>query len=614
MKSKRALFALFLVGAAAVGTHQFSASVEAAAPGRAYSAAAGRSWVENLDRSAPSGALAGEAAYRAVAEAVRAFAPISFESFSEEGGGVVAKGVTVAFGGQFDAGLKFNELRLYGVDPGKIAAPGGLSSPTDAVGIAKRVDIRGMKSFGLAKWMSEINKATTDAMLGAIMNSQPPSSEEAADAMRAASAVEDYAIAAEHLVIDGLMLHGAAASPANSAEGEGLAALFREYAKFGRGLSFDAVAARNITAAMKSGAPGYETTMTYAIEFSGMRGFRRGDFYESVTSGLDWSMASTIPAAAQETAAPPAMAMSGRVDLFSVSDVRFAKLFSYWAKGETPPANEKSLLGLGVWRSFGERYELAGAPFYSVRESVADFSKFQWFAPTSIHMSVADMSLDIGGLMSFAASAAPPDDPGMRQTVATLEALQRHGLSKFDVSSSVSDYLWAPKSGKTSLTGNAVVERIGRVQSRIDAGLPDFKTLAALSPKSGEPFDKAAMASAFAGSTLNGFSAKIVDQGVLERVFALVADMQGAASGGPDGLINPADLRAAMAMTMRASAATSPFGAVATAFADFVAEGGAFTLSAKPKKPVPFVDLAAPSPDAEDPATRLGLSAERTPN
>ncbi len=612
MKSSRAVIAAMLWGAAAVGANYASAPVEAAAPASAYSPGARLAFFDGVEKSAPAAPLADEAGYRAIAEALRPIAPMSFASFAADGRGVVAKGVTIAFGDDLEAGLQIDELRLYGADPAKLAAKEALKSPAAALLVAKRIDARGFKTFGLEEWIEKANRASVEATIKAMQNSQSPLADEALAEMRKTSDVTAAVTTAERIVVDNLMLHGAEAQKAGSADGaDNIGALMRGYAQFGRMMSFDALGMRNLKTDLKMGAPGGEMTASYGAGRIGMRGMRRGDLDESIVSGLTWSMSTPTPAA-EGGASPASIEMSGGVDHYSVADFRLAKLLSYLVAGKTPPASEKALLSLGVWRSFGERYEIEGAPFYSLAESYTDLSQFQWFAPTAIKASVRSMTFDVGGLMKFGLSQAPADDPQAKQMQDMLVSLERHGFSKFDISSSVSDYLWSPENGKATLTGSAVIEKIGRVESRVDAGLPKFKALASLAPKSGEAFDAAAMSAMFADSTLTGFSARVVDQGVLERAFALMADLQGQATGAPAGSIKPADLRSASALAMRAAGAASPFGAVMAALGDFIAEGGAMTVTAKPKAPLPFVDLGKPGPKGEDPATRLGLAAERS--
>jgi hypothetical protein len=351
--------------------------------------------------------------------------------------------------------------------------------------------------------------------------------------------------------------------------------------------------------------------MTFDTALAASRGLRRGDVDETLVEGVSWTM----------TAPPmnttPAFTMAGGIDHLSVIDIRLAKLLGYWAKGETPPSRETKLMSLGVWRSKNEHSEIGGAPFYSIGEATTDLSHFQWLIPTSIKSSVKGFSYDIGSIMRFVETATPKQGDAPQQDFgAVIDAMERHGLSKFDGDFAL-DYAWAAKNGRTSLAIDSNLERLGRTDLTLDSGLPNFKALAGLAPKAGEPFDAARASSLFAESKLNSFSFRVVDAGMLTRIFAFAADMQAdaaAAAGGPTGAMSADDLRAASAIALRTAGAASPFGALSEAFADFVAEGGALTITAKPKKPTPFVDLLKPGEAGETPVERLGLSATRTPS
>ncbi|MFZ5618438.1 MAG: hypothetical protein ACOZAA_14085 [Pseudomonadota bacterium] len=609
MTSARALLALLLLGAAAVGTIEATGAQKAQAASSAASPQSSVAAFEALERSAPTALLASEADYHAFADAMRAAAPMSFGSFAQEGGGVVAHDVTISLGDNLEGRLAISELRLYGVDAAGLAAAGKNSAGAAPLAIARRIDARGFETFGLEALMAEANSAYMQAIIGAVEKSAPDAEgDEVAAELQKAGEIQKYELSAGRIVIDGFTLHRPDAEPAKAQPSEGLLDAFRVMLLPMRMMSFEAGVIRDLKGTFASGPREATSTMTYAFGLVGQRGWRRGDLDDSVLKDMRWSMTAPIPATAEAQAS--AMDMSGGVELYSLSNLRLAKLLDYWARGVVPPSRETSLLSLGVWRSFGERYEIAGAPFYSVGETFADFSQFRWFAPTSIRTTAKDLSFDIGGFMDYALTQAPTHDPEAKEMTAALAAFERHGLSKIDMSYTA-NYDWAPKSGKTVVVADADIKGLGRIEYRIDAGLPDFKTVAGLAPKSGEPFDAAAMSRAFAGSTLNGFTARIADRGLLTRAFALAADLQAQSAGGaPQGAIKAEDLRAGAALALRAAGGSSPAGAALfAAIGDFIAEGGVLTVDAKPKPPVPFVELGKAGPNGETPIDRLKLSA-----
>lgn len=603
MTITRALLALLVLGAAAL--QQPSAYGASPAP---FSPQSARAAYEAIEARAPAAPLADEAGYRAIAKALEKPAPLTFGSFAPEAGGVVARDVTLSFG-DTGAGLKLKELRLYGVDARALSASGALASPTTSLRIAQRIEARGVTSFGLEKWAKKMNASVYEAVAGATTDKGGAAAKEAEEAFRQASVIGAYSMSMERLVLDGFTLHGAEAKASPAGAAPGLPTLLKGYAAIGRMASADALIARNQKLEVKSGEKGAESAISYAVAMTALRGWRRGDIDESIASGLTWSMTAPIPAPEGQPAPPP-MTMAGSADLYAISDLRLANLLSYWAAGETPPSREKALMSLGVWRSVNERYEMAGAPFYAIGESVTDLSHFEWLAPTKIAMRVENAVLDIGGMMAFTQSVAPANDPKTEEMKRTLAAFERHGFSRFEIPSSTADYVWTPKTGKAALTADALVKDFGRLDYRVDAGLPTFKALAALEPKKGEAVDPAALPRALGGSTLDALSFRIADAGALTRVFALMAELQSEEAGAPAGSLAPADLRAAAAMGMRGAAAASPFGAIMSAVGDFIADGGALTIAARPAPPIRFVDLPKAALDP-DPVKRLGLAADQ---
>lgn len=608
MTSSRAMSALLLLGAAAAGIIETTSAERAQAASSVASPRSSIAAFEALERRAPTTLLASEADYRAFADAMRALAPISFGSFAQEGEGVVAHDVTISLGDNLEGRLAIAELRLYGVDAAGLAAAGESSAGAAPLAIAHRVDARGFKTFGLEALMSKANSAYTLAIIDAVQKSAPGAQgDEVAAELQEAGEIQKYELSAGRIVIDGFVLHRPDAEPAKAQSSKGLLDAFRVMLLPMRMMSFDVGVIRDLKGTVASGPREATSTMTYAFGFVGQRGWRRGDLDESILKDMTWSMKAQVPPTPQAPAS--AMEMAGKSDFYSVTGIRVAKLLDYWARGAVPPPRETSLLSLGVWRSFGERYEIAGAPFYSIGETFADFSRFRWFAPTSIRTSAKDLSFDIGGFMDYALKQAPTHDPEAKEVTAALAAFKRHGLSRIDMSYTA-NYDWAPKSGKTAVVADADIKGLGRIEYRIDAGLPDFKTLAGLAPKSGEPFDAAAMSRSFAGSTLNGFTARIADQGLLTRAFALAADLQAQSAGAPQGAIKAEDLRAGAALALRAAGGSSPAGAALfAAIGDFIAEGGVLTVDAKPRPPVPFVELGKSGPNGETPVDRLKLSA-----
>jgi hypothetical protein len=598
VKIQAKIFALTLAGAW-LTTVPALALAETAKPVSAASAVALDAYFDGIEKSAPAAALGAEADYRAFAKALSDRAVISFGTFGAEGAGVIARDVVLTLGDKKDAGLKVGELRLY---------VGGKAAKGDVA--IERVDARRLSSFGLESLIEETTNAYTKAIIDGVEGAS--GSELDADAktkLQASAAVESYDLAIERLVIDGLVVHAPDKKPA--AELGDLGALLRLTASMSRASSARAIVVRGSTAVVSSSAAGTTSRMRLTMPFYGLRGVARGDVEATVMTGLKFSLDGE--SAPTEGAPAIPVAMEGSVDRYTITDLRLAKLFSYWSRGESPPPKEIDLMSLGVWESRNERYALGGQPLYSLDYARTDLSKFRWFAPTEIRSTVANLTYNIGGLLRFSQSAAPQTGEGAQDLATVISLLDKHGFSTIIASGDFA-YDWTPASGAAKMVSKNELKTLGRLDLEMKAGLPTFKEFASLYPKKGEAVDMTKLFALFADADLQGASLTAADAGMLPRMFAFAADMQAAQMGAVPGVVKSDDLRAGAAFSLRSlGAAPTPLAPVYAAIADFVAEGGTINLAVSPAAPIPLALILVPGPNGEDPLTRLNITARRTP-
>jgi hypothetical protein len=572
---------------------------ETETPAAAASAAATGSFFDGVEKLAPATPLGAESEYRAFAQALSARAAIAFGSFVSEGSGAVARDVVVTIGGDKSAGVKIAELRLYkGVEGVKGEAA------------VERIDARGISSFGLEALIEETTSAYTKAIVEGVEGAAGKELEPGAKAdLQASTRVENYDLAIERLIIDGLVIHAPDKNP--SSEIDELGALMRLSASLSRATSARAMVARGMTAEVSSRASGATSRMKLDLPFYGLRGVARGDVEATVLTGLRFSLDSA--STPTENAPTIPVTMEGSVERYTVTGLKLAKLFDYWSRGESPPPKEADLLSLGVWESRNERYTIGGQPLYSLDYARTDLSKFRWFLPTQIRSTVSNLSYDIGGLLRFSQSTAPQAE-GAQNIPQMISLLEKHGFSTMRASGDFV-YDWAPATGVAGITSNNELKTLGRIDFETSAGLPTFKEFSTLHPKRGESFDMTKLSQLLADTTLQRGALTIADAGMLPRMFALAADMQSLQMGGAPGAIKPEELRAGAAFSLRSlGAAPTPLAPVYAAIADFVADGGTLDLAVSPAAPIPLSLIVVPGPEGEDPLTRLNISARRSPN
>ncbi|MEZ5893440.1 MAG: hypothetical protein R3C58_09930 [Parvularculaceae bacterium] len=533
-----------------------------------------------IENTAP-GALASEAGYAEFFAGLGETAKVDVGSYRKDGAGVVARDVAFTAAGDNAVGLRVKELRLYD-------------------GEKKRIDARGVTVFGMEAALNRANQSIEKAVA------------EMAEGAAPAPQIkyEKLEVSIGKIVVDGFAFHAPtpaelAAKTAKKESAEpNLGLELANLARMNRMMSAEAYIARDLKWMFGFTDDAGANEMSFAADFTGARGMDRGDLDEAVMANLTFAM----KAPSKEAGAP--IDMTGGVKSYSISGVKLAKLYDYWANGETPPAKETDLLSLGVWKAAGEYYDFSGERIYSAEEIVTDFSNFYRYLPVAITSTSKNVVYDIGALMRFGAKVTPtPPKEGEPTPQEIASLLDRHGLSKI-VLSGVADYRWNPKTGATAFTSNNQLAELGALDFTLGANLPNAKRALSLETQSSGEKGEEVWTNAIEDIKLVDFSTTIRDRGLLNKLFALGAEL--APAGGGQGAAKPNELRSTAAMMVRLNGGSPAITAIATAFADFISEGGSITLRAKPKKPLAITDMALSA--GADPVDFFGITAEHTPD
>ena len=528
--------------------------------------------------AAASSPLAAADDYRAAAEALRALAPLTFGSFTDENGGAVARDVVLRFGDNLDAGLKVAEMRIFG------AGAGGA--------IAERIELRGVTSFGLAGLSEKVLRRQVGGMLDILPDG--PGAAEVEAGLADAAKVSRHDIKIAQIAIDGLRLaaaEGAKPQPAKA----GLLAMFAGN-EFLHDISFDALLMRDLHGEMDMGGDDAQQSSLFDLGAVSASGFRRGDFDFVEASDVVYNVRAPLVDGASSVNLDYSAAG------YEMRGVRLARMLEALRDGALPPASETDIVSLGVWRILGETASIAGAPLYSAAETEVDMQAFHWLAPTRIRARGRDVVYHVDGLMKLVGQ------PGDVKAASRFAVLSKHRLLPLRIDYDFG-YDWAPQTGALSLSVRNNLPALVDWSISFDGASAPFDALVAEAKAAGEG---GGMQTAFAAASalrMARFESKIVDKGLLTAGFAAAAELQALETDAPAGTYNPADLRTAAALGMRAGGAGSPFAALAGAVADFIAGGGALTITAAPPKPLTFSELGA----GGDPVATLGLSARRDP-
>ena len=487
--------------------------------------------------------------------------------------------------------------------------------------------MRGISWFGFDTLTNEVMDVYTDSIAEAVKDIADEDSEVDMDLD---VSFEKYDMRAERMIIDGLTFYDVAPPPVREAAAEDeedstaeLMAFLQNYARWARMVSVDAVAMYDVTAEIAYKQNEEDMAMSFTAPLSGYKGLRRGDLEAMYVKDVAFDMNFDVPASefadegeeVSPDAPPVTMAMSGGVDVYSITDLNLAKVFDYLARGETPPMSETDLLSLGQWRVLGERYDMGGKPFYSVKETVADLSNFHWFIPTDFRVKSNNVVYDIDGLMNWVGDVmATQPDAESAETKAMMEKsmaiLKDNGMSTFVFDMDFSGN-WDPDNGKAASKFFLNFEDFGQLSYAGDGAIPDYAAIKGLAPSDGQEFKGEAMGAAFMGKTiLNNFSVVLEDNGGVEKSFKLAvafADLMPEDEPGAAMLrgVSPSDLRVSTSLMIRlsssqAAAAFPPAKDYINAVADFIEKGGTLKMEVKPPAPVSLADFETMG-EPEDP-------------
>jgi hypothetical protein len=210
---------------------------------------------------------------------------------------------------------------------------------------------------------------------------------------------------------------------------------------------------------------------------------------------------------------------------------------------------------------------------------------------------------------------------------AILAVLTKYGLDKPSIDLAFG-WDWNAETGAATLDGAVGLDNYITTNLKYEGGFPSFKAVSDLIPDDVEKTDGAAVGAVFEkASTLRLVNVDIVDNGGLQKSFALAAEIMKMQPSTPD-MPNPmanmtAEQMRSMAVAgvyMVADQATTQIptlGALVRPLGAFVEKGGRVKITVAPKEPVQFAALSesiasgATTPDAA--IQQLNIKVEHMP-
>ena len=526
----------------------------------------------------------------------------------------VARNVVFRLPADERAGLRFEEVRLWGADP--------------AARTVARLEAVNGEIFGLGAAMQETTNAYTKAIVDAV-DSVVDDDEVVAVDMEAE--FSEYTVSFDRLVAEGATFHALDAPVSSSASETSFATALALVGQSNRWLTADALILEGSTADMRYTQAGQETTIRAALPFAGYIGLDRGDLDFAAMEGFKMTMGVAAPW--EEGGAPVNFSMGYDYDLIAVSGIEAASLFEYFSQGRLPPRDETDVVSLGQWRLEGERQRFGDKVFYAVDETDIDLSSFHWLVPTDVSARSLGGLIDLGAMAEWAVNMGRLSDDqsddaaedGLAQITAAIGVLEKHGLDqiRFDADSSLE---WDPVAGLASARGATSLVDLFDVDFNVDGLVGAFDRFADVNGL-GDSDSGAALMTVFMDAGLDRASFVIADRGGLDRVFAAAPDFAALAGEGDQSTaalaqMEPDDIRAMATGLMRVGAAGAaaqfpPAVGYINRIADYLDQGGTLSIQVEPAERLNAALFEAKGPAiAEDPAqleALLGLSVEHTP-
>ncbi len=540
-------------------------------------------------------------------------------NFDEASGATVLTAVKLTPADMPNVGLSVDEVRLWDFDADFAKARLAGQRLTENATLASRIELKGAKVFGLETLMTPAMKVATEAAAGAV----DPLGDDF-DTANFEPKLESYDIGFGRVIIDNFVLRPFEITPVTLQADDPFAEimpLLQQYAAVVRTFASNASVAEDMKGAFAMTQLGQRISFDVSAKLVGTRGSRGGDLDAAFIRGM--SFAADIPG--DPYSSTPAQKMAGASERYTIENTRLDKLYSYLAKGQWPPRTEANLLSIGRFVSYNSSMSLNGAPLYTAAEEVADLQNFHWFIPTKASFSAKDVTYDIRSFIQYI-GAIDPSIAG--QTTQVMDLVTRTGFEKLSYDSNFV-WDWNAQTGATKLGGVFDADQFLKLDAKFEGGLPGFKAVSDLIPDNIDDTDGAAVAKVFEeASTLKLVDLDIVDNGGLQKTFALAAEigkMEAASMDGQNPMANmtPEAMRsmAAAGIYMVADQAASQVPSAAALIrplATFIEKGGRLKLTMAPKTPVQLATLSnsvasgQTSPDAA--IQQLNITVQHTPS
>lgn len=525
------------------------------------------------------------------------------QEYDQASGKTIVKDLKITFGDIMGRGLSIDTLTVAGFDSDFLQARMEGDNFDQSAVLIDHLDARNISLFGMEAFYEQANKAYLDKINEFAGSAH---GEETAEIEQSIERI-DYVI--EKILIDDFELMPFMLIKKDRETDEGMVML-QSFAAYSRAVGAKQMAMTGLSLAMEMTQDGQPMNMQMSIPSAGVTGWRGADYQRSYAEGVTFDMAISV----SKTDEMPfeLVEMSGGLASYSVENVRLDKALSWLARAEIPPTTETDLMSLGLWEFKDMSFTLFDAPFYAIESSVTDMSNFNWLVPTNITHKTDNLVYNIGALFEIFTELSPDiqDNPDLEMFAKALSVMETYDLSAPSMDLAFA-WNWEEGSGPASLFMETGLDGYGTFAFDLGGRLGRFEAWEDVAKEVEAGGDKDLLeALAQESLAFGGARLEMQDRGGNDRLFKLVIAL---ADLFKDENPQWAALAAYDEETLKLLASSSIIGGAglaakelpevrgyAKALADYITEGGTFTIALAPETPISFETLSQFS-DIHDP-------------
>lgn len=517
-------------------------------------------------------------------------------AYSERTGMTVLTNVRFAAHDDPDTGVEVGELLIAGFDSAFIEARQNSANFDNSAVVLDHLEARNISLFGMEKYYGP----AADAYIGAVNDLIEDATDEAVPEIEQSIEKADFKIA--RIRIDDFEMLPFTPPSINDDETEAGLATLQTFAAYSRAMGAKALSIEGFSMDFGMRQNGEDISMTMAMPILRLEGWQGGNYARSSAENLSFNVIAPNDEA-DESFPLETIEMSGSVGSYLIENVRFDKVLGWLARGEMPPTTETDLMSLGVLRMKDQTFSIFGTPFYAIDSSVTDMSQFHWLIPTRMTHETDNLVYDIGALLDTVMKLSPElaEDTDFATFGKAMTLLADYDLSapSMDVDFK---WLWDQDKGPASLSMETGLDGYGTFAFDFSGLVGGFDSW--VSGFAGrEDKTQAEAFEAFAGRhfAFGGMRVTMNDRGGNQRLFDLIVAMadifkdenkewETIAAYDEEAL----KLLASSAIKGSAAFAGKELPEIhdyAKALADYITEGGTFTIALAPEAPIQFKTL-----------------------